>query len=168
MDVAAVAALPHAHVVALEHLAGLDAGHQLAVALLVLLLDARHAVEQLGDVGEALLARHLGELGVHLGPLLVLAGSGVGEVLHRGGNGAAVQQLEPELGVLLLVLRRLQEDVLDLDVAVLLGLAGVVLVLGVRLRLAGERVLEVLLGLASFEVHGTDPSLRAPVSSGRG
>ncbi len=53
VDVAAVAALPHVHVVALEHLARVDALDQLAVALLVLLLNRSDAVEQLGEGIEA-------------------------------------------------------------------------------------------------------------------
>ena len=66
-----------------------------------------------------------------------------------------MQILEPQLGVLGLVLGGLHEDVGDLDVAVLLGLRRVVTILGVRLRLTGERGLEVLLSLRVLEIHWT-------------
>ena len=66
-----------------------------------------------------------------------------------------MQELEPDFGVLLLVVGGLLEEVADLHIAFLAGLGGVVLVLGVRLAFAGEGGHEVGLGLGSLEiVHG--------------
>ncbi len=93
-----------------------------------------------------LLAGLGGELLVHVGPLEVLAVGGVGEVLGGGGHLAAVEQLEPQLGVLLLVLRGLLEDCGDLHIAVLLGLGSVIVVLVARLGFPGERRHQVGLG----------------------
>ena len=56
VDVAAVAALPEHIAVAGEYDAALDVLEQLAVALLMLLLDRTNAVEQLCDVLKAFFA----------------------------------------------------------------------------------------------------------------
>ena len=55
MDMAAVAALPNHVAVAGEHQSALYIGQQLAIALLVLLLNLRHLFKQVGDVVKALL-----------------------------------------------------------------------------------------------------------------
>ena len=116
----------------------------------MLLLDLGHALEQLGDVVEALFPGGLGEAGVHVGPLVILAGGGVLQVV-QGVADAVVEELEPDLGVLLLVVGSLLEDVGDLHVAVLLGLAGVVGVLVPGLGLPGESGHQVGLGLGAFQ-----------------
>jgi hypothetical protein len=105
-----------------EHQSALDVGEQLAIPRLVLLLDLRHAVKQTGDLGEALLAGGLGEAGIHVGPLVVLAVGGVVQVGDGAGHAVVVQELEPDFRVLFFVARGLGEDVADLDVAVLIGL----------------------------------------------
>ena len=143
VDVAAVAALPDHVPVPGEHQAALHIGQQLAVAVLVLLLDLGHFLKQEGDVVEALLLGLLGHGGVHVGPLVVLAGGGGLQVL--GGGADAAQQLEPDLGVLLLVGGGLLEDLGDLDIAVLLGLGGEVGVLVAGLGLPGKGGPQVLL-----------------------
>ena len=111
-DRAAVAALPAVRADAHPHLALLDVRGELAVALLVVLLD-------LGDLRKE---ERVGEALVHVRPLLVLARGGGEEVGRRVAD--ALQRLEPELGVLLLVQRRLLEDGRDLLVAVLLRPRG--------------------------------------------
>ena len=151
-DVAAVGALPDAVALAGEHDGVLDVLEELAVALLVLFLDLAHHAELGSNLLEALFLRFLGHAGVHVRPLVVLAGSGVGQVLGSRGH-AVVEVLEPYLRVLLLVGRGLLEDLGDLHVAVLLGLGCVVGVLVASHGLAGESLLEVLFGLGSFEVH---------------
>ena len=60
-----------------------------------------------------------------------------------------MQVLEPDLGVLLLVSSRLLEEGGNLDEAVLLGLGSVVSVFVAGLGLAGEGLLEVLLGFGA-------------------
>ena len=150
---AAVGALPHLDARAAEDLAGLNARGELLVALLVGLLDGGDALEARGDFLEALLVRSLRERGIHTGPLVVLARGGIAQVGEGVGHLAAVQVLEPQLGMLGLVAGRLGKDAADLDVALLLGRLGVVAVLHGRLRLAGKRRLEVLARLRVLEVH---------------
>ena len=62
--------------------------------------------------------------------------------------------LEPNLGMLLLVVRGLEEQGRDLLVAVLLRLASVVLVLGMSLGLTRKSSLQVDLSLATLQIHG--------------
>ena len=152
-DVAAVAALPDAIALAGEDEAFLDVGQELAVALLVLLLDGAHHLELLRDLLEPLLAGLASHASVHVRPLEVLAGGGIRQVLH-GRRHPAVEVLEPDLRVLLLVRRGLLEDLGDLHVAVLLGFGRIVGVLVASLRLAREGLLEVPFGLGSFQIHG--------------
>lgn len=147
VQVPAVQALPHLHALTLKHLARLDALDEFVVALLVGLLDGGDATELLGDLDKALLLGGLGELVVHRGPLVVLARSGVAQVVQSARNGAVVQILKPQLGVLGLVARRLGKNIRDLNVAVLFGLGCIVAILGVCLGLTGKSGLEVLLGL---------------------
>ena len=151
-NMAAVAALPDLICVAREHQSALDVGQQLAVARLVLLFDLAHAVKQRGDGVEALFTRHARKALVHIRPLVVFAVRRVGQI-HRSGGHAVVQEFEPQLGVFLLVARRLFKDVRDLDVAVLLCLGCVILVLDARLRFAGECSHQVGFGFAAFQIH---------------
>ena len=102
---------------------------------------------------KALLVRGLGELGVHLGPLVVLAGGGELQVLGGGADLAARHVLIPELGVLLLVIGSLGEEGSYLLVAVLLGLRGIKLIFHAGLGLPGKGVGEILIGLAVLELH---------------
>ena len=117
----------------------------------MLLFDLAHLFKQEGDLVEALFLRLFGEAGVHIRPFVVLARGGVDEVLFRGRNVAAVQQLEPDLGVFLFVVGGLFEQRGDLHEAVLFGLARIVGVLVARLRFAGERRLQVGFRLGAFE-----------------
>ena len=151
LHMAAVAAEPHDLLALLEDLALLQVVQQLQIALLVGLLDLAHALELSGQGQEALLLGGAGHLGVHLGPLLVLASGGSRQVLLGGAD--AVQGLEPQLGVLLLIQRGLLEDGRDLLVALFLGLAGKIVVLVPCLRLSRERDPQIGLGLASLQFH---------------
>ena len=146
VEVPAVAAFPDLVAVAGEHQAALHVLQQLAVTLLVGLLDLAHLLKQGRDIGKALLLGGRREVRVHGGPLVVLARRGVEQVGGRGGNFAAAQQLEPELRVLLLVVGRLLEDAGDLLEALLAGLAGEVGVLVAGLGFPREGVAEVLFG----------------------
>ena len=87
---------------------------------------------------------------------------------RRVGRGdldhAALEELEEHLGVLLLVQRRLGEDGGDLLVALLLRDLGEERVAVARLALAGERLEEVLLGLAALEL-GHPGSFRGIVAA---
>ena len=146
-DVPAVAALPDLDLALGEDRLRLHVFQQRAVALLVVLLDGGHTAELRGQLREALGLGGDGEALVHVGPLVVLAVSGGGEVF--GGAADPVQLLEPELGVLLLVLGGLEEERRDLLEALLLGLGGEIGVFVPGLGLAREGGLQVLLGLGS-------------------
>ena len=119
------------------------------------LLDGADLGKEESDVVEALFLRLLGELGVHVGPLEVLAVGGVREVHFRRGHFAAMQVLEPDLGMFFLVLGGFLEEVRNLDIAVLAGLSGIIEILGVGLGLTGEGGLEIGLGLCSFQFHNS-------------
>ena len=108
----------------------------------MLLLDLANCVEETGNLIEALFARHTGKLGVHARPLAMLAGSGIGKIFLRVAD--TVHELEPDLGMCLLVARRLVKDVRDLLIAILLRLRSVVEVLRMCLRLTRKRCPEVL------------------------
>ena len=121
-DMTAVAALPY-----LDLALGKDLGHlhvvqQRTVALLVVLLNGGHQTEAGSQLREALLLGGLGETVVHIRPLVVLALSGRQQVLRRVAD--ALQLLEPQLGVFLLVFGGVQEQRGDLLVAGLLGDGG--------------------------------------------
>ena len=107
-DMAAVAAFPHLHLALGEDLLGLDVVQQGAVTFLMVFLNGGHTTELGGQLGEALGLGGTGKAFVHIRPLVVLAGGGSGQVL--GGGADAVQLLEPQLGMLLLVLGGLQEE----------------------------------------------------------
>ena len=64
------------------------------------------------------------------------------------------QCLEPQLGVLLLVIRSLQENRSDLLIAFLLGNGSKIGILVASLRLAGKRGHQILLSLAALQLHG--------------
>ena len=162
MQVPAVQALPHLHALALKHLARLDALDELVVALLVGLLDGGDTTELCGNLGKALFLGGLGELVVHRGPLVVLTRGGIAQIVQGIGDGAIVQILKPQFGVLGLVASRLGKDVRDLNVAVLLGLGGIVAILGVCLGLTGKSGLEVLLGLGILKIHRCTSLQRMP------
>ena len=128
-DVAAVGALPDGVAFFGEDHFVFDVLEELAVALFVMLLDGADHLEFLRDFLETLFTGFAGHPRIHIGPLEVLAVRGVGQIGFRAGHGAPVQILEPDFGVLLLIGRRLLEEVGDLDISVFLGLRRVVRVL---------------------------------------
>ena len=107
----------------------------------MLLLDLGNLLKQESDVIEALLTGINGHLSIHVSPLIVLALGSVVQVLHGVANAA--QQLEPDLGMLLLVVGGLLKDLGDLDIAVLLGLGSKIAVLVAGL---GHQVANLLVG----------------------
>ena len=113
----------------------------------MVLLDGGHATELGGQFGEALGFGGAGKAFVHVRPLVVLACGGSGQIL--GGGADAVQLLEPQFGVLLLVLGGLQEEGGNLLKALLLGLRGEVGVLVAGLALTSKGGVQVLLGLGA-------------------
>ena len=149
-DVSAVAANPDGITVAAEDESILDVLQQLAIALLVSLLDGSDSAELVGDLCEAFLLSFLSHVGVHVSPLVVLAVSGSLEVLACALEIAAFKILEPQLSVLLLVLSGLLEDSSDLLVAILASFACEISILVASLALTCECFLQVLPCLCSF------------------
>ena len=147
---AAVAALPDAVALAREHHLVFYVLEQLAVALLVVLLDGGHTAEFLGYLRKTFLVGLAGHTLVHVGPLEVLTLGGRLQVLG-GRFDAALQQFEPHLGVLLLIVGGLLEDGGYLYITVFLGFRGPVGILVAGLALAGKRFLQILLCLGSFQ-----------------
>ena len=124
----------------------------------VALLGPGQRLEPLGDLLEALVAGGLGEAGVHLGVLVGLTGDGRLEVVLGGADGHVGdrvadlgEEVEVAEGVAGLALGDRAEQRGDVGVALDVGLLGEVQVAAVGLALAGERLLQVLLGLAAVE-----------------
>ena len=141
-DVAAIAAFPNLHFALFKHALGLYIRQERAIALFVFLFNGRHAAELLGQIVEALFIGFAGHARVHVRPLGILALGRVQKVFRRVAQLAQV--LEPQLGVLLLILRRLQEQRGNLLKALFLGHRSEIGVLVARLRFARERFPQVL------------------------
>src|SRR5664280_2419800 len=114
--------------------------------------------EPVRDLLKAFLSGGLGEARVHGGELIGLAGDRGAEVLRgvadrrTGGRVAGPhEEVEVAEGVAGLTLGRLLKELLDLGQVLDLGLAGEVQVATVGLALAGERLLEIFVGLRSNE-----------------
>ena len=120
---------------------------QCAIALLVMLFNRGYEAETVSELREALFLCGLREALIHIGPLVVLTLGGCLQVLS--GISDAVQLLEPQLRMLLLVVRRLQEQRSDLFVAFLLRLRSEVGILIACLRFAGECLHQILLSLCA-------------------
>ena len=146
-DVAAVAAFPHLDFALLEHGGRFHVLEEGTVAFFMALFDGGDHAELLGEGGKAFSLGGLREVFVHVGPFVVLAVGGSLQV----GSGVAdtVEFLEPQLGVFLLVVGSLEEQVCNLFKTILLGATGEVGVLVAGLRFACEGGLEVLFGLGS-------------------
>ena len=99
-DMTAVAAFPNLDLALGKDLSGFNVLKQSAVTLLVVLLDGGDKTELGSQLGEAFLLGGLSEAGVHVGPLVVFAFSGVQQVF--GGIADALELLAPHLGVFLL------------------------------------------------------------------
>ena len=102
------------------------------------LLDFGNQIEEYGNFGETFLASCLGHAGIHVGPLVVFAIGGILQVGFGVGHLAVVQELEPNLGMFLLITGSFFEKVGDLVVAFLAGLGGVVSLLVAGLGFASE------------------------------
>ena len=121
-DVTTVAALPDAVSLTREHHTVLDILQEFAVTLLVVLLNLAHTAEFDSQLWEALFDSVLSHLLVHIGPLVVLASCCVSEVLCCCRDVTLVQELEPDLGMLLLIACCLLEETGNLLEAILLCL----------------------------------------------
>ena len=155
MDMAAIAALPDVNAVLLEHHTVVQVFQKGTVTLLVLLLDLAYPLKEGGQLVKALGPGGLGHFFVHRGPLFVLAGGGSHQI--GGSVTDAVQRLEPQLGVLLLIVGGLQEKSGDLLIPFLLGLAGKIGLLVAGHALPSKSFPQVGLRFASFQFHCSFP-----------
>ncbi|MPM52139.1 hypothetical protein SDC9_98895 [bioreactor metagenome] len=151
VDMAAVAAFPAIFADLHPDFTLFDIFRQFAVAFFVTLFDFGHAFELGGEFDEAFLTRDLGEVLIHFGPFLMLAGGGGQQVFH--GRADAAERLEPEFRVFFFVVGGGFEEGGDLFVAFLAGLTGEIGVFVARLGFPGERVGEIGGGFRSFEFH---------------
>src|SRR5258708_10283387 len=144
-----------------------ESDQSLVEATGVRLLSARQRLEPLGDLLEALVARGASEARVHLGVLVGLGLDGALEVLLRvadrnAGDRVAdlLEELEVTEGVSRLTFGDVAEQAGHVGIALDVGAAREVQVTAVRLRFAGERLLEVALGLAALQrSHSVMPPL---------
>ena len=126
-DMSAVTTLPDGNAALLKYLHRLDVAQQLAVALLVHLLNGSYATELFSQIMESFLVSLTGHAVIHIRPLGILALGSMEQVL--GGIAQLAQSFEPQFSVLLLVLCSMQEQRGNLLVARLLGNRGKVGVL---------------------------------------
>ena len=152
---------------------GAEVVEALLEAARVRLLGAGQRLEPLGDLGEAFLARRPGEARVHLRVLVGLALDGGLQVRVRVADREArrrvahlLQEVEVAERVARLGLGGVAEEAADLGIALDVGAAREVEIAAVRLRLAGEGVLQVLVGLGSVQRgHVLFPSVFPPSDS---
>ena len=121
-NVPAVAALPDCIPFPCEHKLSLDIGEKFLVALLVMFLYLGDHLEEGCNLIKAFLTGRLGKRRVHLCPLVVLARRSVSKISFSVRDSTAMKQLEPDLGVLFLVVSRGFEQFPYLDIAVFLCL----------------------------------------------
>ena len=121
-DVTTVAALPDAVALTREYYTILDVLQELAVTLLVVLLNLTNAAELNSQLREAFFHSILCHLLVHISPLVVLTSCCVSEVYGCCRDITTVEELEPNLSMLLLVACCLLEETCNLLIAVLLSL----------------------------------------------
>ena len=148
-DMAAVRALPDAVALTREYKLILHIREQLTVACLVLLLDSSNLLEQECDIVKTFLACFLGKGCIHIGPLIVLALSCRLQIFCRRAD-AVVEQLEPDLCMLLLVSCSLFKDLRDLNITIFLCLGCKIEVLGMCHGFARKCGLEICLRLTAL------------------
>src|SRR5688572_23218634 len=122
-------------------------------------------LEPVRDLLETLAAGGLRHARIHVGVLVGLAGdrglqivAGLADGQAGGGVADRLEILEVTVRVARLALGRRPEHGRDVVIALDVGLGGEVEVAAIRLRLAGEGVLQILLGLAALEVHCCSPA----------
>ena len=132
-DMAAIGALPNGVLVTGEDHGLFDLAEKLAIALLMGFLNGADFLEKSSDLIETLFLSGLGETVIHVSPLEILTVSGVSEVNLGRRNRTAMEELEPNLGMLLLIFGCFLENLAYLDISVLLSPGGIIEILGVGL-----------------------------------
>ena len=143
-DMPAVAAFPYGNAGLFEDLHRFHILQQLSVALFMMLFNGSHAAELLRQFMEAFFIRFPGKTVIHVSPLIILAFRGVQQVLLCIAQLS--QRLEPELRVLLLIFRGLEEESRDLFVTVLFRDRSEIGVLVAGLAFSCESGPEILFG----------------------
>src|SRR5688572_18665709 len=121
-------------------------------------------LEPVGDLGESFFARLLRHARIHVAVFVRLAGDG-GLQVHPGlADGQTRRRITDRLEILemsvrmtRLTLGRRTEHSGNVVVAFDIGLGCEIQVTAIRLGFTGECVLQVLFGIAAFEVHGITP-----------
>ncbi len=136
----------------------------LLIAVGVRTFGFRKRLEPVGDLVEALGARILGHARIHVGIFVRLARDrareiGLGRADRQAGRRVSdhFEIFEMAVRVAGLAFRRRSEQGGDIGIAFDIGLVGEIEIAAIGLRLAGEGVLEMLLGFRTFERHGFTP-----------
>ena len=123
------------------------------------LFGLRQRLEPLGDFLEAFLARGAGHGRIHVGVFVRFTGNGCGEVVGGGTDRQArgriangLEIFEVAVSMARLAFGGRAEDGGGVVEAFNVGLLCEVKIAAVGLALAGERLFEVLFGLAAFEL----------------
>ena len=131
-------------------------------AIRVRTLGLGQRLEPVGDLGETFFARLLRHARIHVAVFVRLAGDrrleirlGLADRQSRGRITHRLEILEVAVRMARLAFGRGTKHRRDIVVAFDVGLGCEIQVTTVRLRLTGERVFQILLGLAAFEVHGS-------------
>ena len=130
MQITAVPAPPDHDLLAFENQAGVDIRRKIPVTLFMLLFGDGNSFPNLGCGLETLLARDAGKTWIHFTVLILFPVGRGKEILHGCANDtcgksgsdlhlAALQELEKALGMLLFLVRRLLENIGNLNEAVL-------------------------------------------------
>lgn len=124
-NLAAVGADPYLLFLAFENTVVFNVGEQGTVSFLMLLFNLAYFLKEFGNFGKAFLFGSLSHIGIHFGPFEVLTCRSVLQVRNGVMNIAAMQCLEPHLGMLFFIACSLLENGCYLVIAFLLGLAGI-------------------------------------------
>ena len=147
----AVSTLPYHITLAREYYCILDVLQQLAIALLMVLLDSPHLFKFLGNLVKAFFTSLLSHASIHISPFEVLTVSRIRQIRFSVTHATAIQILIPHLSMLFLVSCRLLENRCYLHVTILLSLRSKVSVFITSHTLTSKSLLEVLLGLCSLQ-----------------
>src|SRR5574344_2356821 len=103
-NMTAVRALPNHILLTREYYATFHILKKLSVTLFMSLLDSANFLEKECDILETLFLSGLCKSGIHVGPLVILACCSILKISCRARNLTAMEELEPNLGMLLLIL----------------------------------------------------------------
>lgn len=152
MDMSALTAYPDAIVIAAEDYTLVKVGKELAITLLVSLLDSAYKFKLACYLLKALLARCPGHADIHFGMLEMFAGGCVGKIFGSRTYAAPVKIFKPYLSVDLFVFGRFGENRTYLLITVFLCLAGEKLIFICSHRFTSKGIAEIFLCLRTFQL----------------